>query len=193
MMVIRMISDILCRTALSFSGLYIQPAWPDGDFHVSALVLWFAGRSCKESQIHLEKKVVMICRARVCSFWGCNFGGVYISCIYSHARWSFHRRLRSLLLCPFSVVRLFPFVWIFMLPQLAFTRTEVRKNWKPSGIRRRNWGRREAPTHSKQQQKNWRTKYVSSCFLNSSFEMFSLKGRGRLIHRMQSSESGQKV
>ena len=30
-------------------------------------------------------------------------GGVYIPCIYSHARWSYRKRLRSLLLCPLSV------------------------------------------------------------------------------------------
>ena len=28
------------------------------------------------------------------------FGGVYIPCIYCHARWSYHRPFRSLLLCP---------------------------------------------------------------------------------------------
>ena len=33
----------------------------------------------------------------------CTLGGVYVSCIYSHARWSYHRRFRSLLLCPLSV------------------------------------------------------------------------------------------
>ena len=36
-------------------------------------------------------------------FWGCTFGGVFISCINSHARWSYRRRFRSLLLCPLSV------------------------------------------------------------------------------------------
>ena len=35
----------------------------------------------------------------------CTFGGVYIPCIYSHARWSYRRRFRSLLLCPLSVER----------------------------------------------------------------------------------------
>ena len=35
--------------------------------------------------------------------WGRTFGGVYIPCIYSHARWSHRRRFRSLLLCPLSV------------------------------------------------------------------------------------------
>ena len=33
------------------------------------------------------------------------FDGVYIPCIYSHARWSYRRRFRSLLLCPLSVER----------------------------------------------------------------------------------------
>ena len=33
------------------------------------------------------------------------FGGVYIPCIYSHARWSYRRRFSSLLLCPLSVER----------------------------------------------------------------------------------------
>ena len=38
-------------------------------------------------------------------FLGCTFGGVYIPCIYSHARWSYRRRFTSLLLCPLSVER----------------------------------------------------------------------------------------
>ena len=38
-------------------------------------------------------------------FRGCTFGGVYIPCIYPHARWSYRRRFRSLLLCPLSVER----------------------------------------------------------------------------------------
>ena len=38
-------------------------------------------------------------------FWGWTFGGVYIPCIYSHARWSYLRRFRSLLLCPLSFAR----------------------------------------------------------------------------------------
>ena len=33
-------------------------------------------------------------------FWGCTFGGVYIPCIYSHARCSYRWQFRSLLLCP---------------------------------------------------------------------------------------------
>ena len=33
------------------------------------------------------------------------FGGVFIPCIYSHARWSYRRRFRSLRLCPLSVER----------------------------------------------------------------------------------------
>ena len=31
--------------------------------------------------------------------------GVYVPCIYSHVRWSYCRRFRSLLLCPLSVER----------------------------------------------------------------------------------------
>ena len=27
--------------------------------------------------------------------WGCTFGGVYVPCIYSHARWWYRRRFRS--------------------------------------------------------------------------------------------------
>ena len=38
-------------------------------------------------------------------FGGCTFGVVYIPCIYSHARWSYRRRFKSLLLCPLSVER----------------------------------------------------------------------------------------
>ena len=38
-------------------------------------------------------------------FVGCIFGGVYTPCIYWHARWSYRRRFRSLLLCPLSVER----------------------------------------------------------------------------------------
>ena len=38
-------------------------------------------------------------------FWGCTFCGVYIPCISSHARGSYRRRFRSLLLCPLSVER----------------------------------------------------------------------------------------
>ena len=38
-------------------------------------------------------------------FWGCIFGGVYIPSIYSHARWSYRRRFRSLLSRPLSVER----------------------------------------------------------------------------------------
>ena len=45
-------------------------------------------------------------------FWDCTFGGVYVPCIYSHARWSYRRRFRSLLLCPLSVERYyFPLFW----------------------------------------------------------------------------------
>ena len=36
---------------------------------------------------------------------GCAFRGVNIPCIYSHARWSYRRRFRSLLLCPLSAER----------------------------------------------------------------------------------------
>ena len=36
---------------------------------------------------------------------GRTFGGVYMPCIYSHARWTYRRRFRSLLLCPLSVQR----------------------------------------------------------------------------------------
>ena len=36
-------------------------------------------------------------------FNGCTFGGVYIPCIYSHARWNYRGRFRSLLLCPLLV------------------------------------------------------------------------------------------
>ena len=32
----------------------------------------------------------------------CTFGGGYEACVYLHARWSYHRQLRSLLLCPLS-------------------------------------------------------------------------------------------
>ena len=35
--------------------------------------------------------------------WGCTVGGVYVPCIYSHARWCYRSRFRSLLLCPLSV------------------------------------------------------------------------------------------
>ena len=37
--------------------------------------------------------------------WGCTFGEVYTPCTYSHARWSYRRQFRSLLLCPLSVKR----------------------------------------------------------------------------------------
>ena len=37
--------------------------------------------------------------------WECSFGGIYIPCIYSHARWRYRRRFRSSLLCPLSVER----------------------------------------------------------------------------------------
>ena len=46
-------------------------------------------------------------------FWGCTFGGVYIPCIYSHARWSYRRRFRWLLLCPLSVDRCYFFFFFF--------------------------------------------------------------------------------
>ena len=36
-------------------------------------------------------------------FWRCTFGGVFIACIYLHARWSYRRQLRALLSCPLSV------------------------------------------------------------------------------------------
>ena len=35
----------------------------------------------------------------------CTFGGVYVSCIHAHARWSYGRWFGSLLLCPLSVER----------------------------------------------------------------------------------------
>ena len=38
-------------------------------------------------------------------FWGCTLLCIYVFCIYSHARWSYRGRLRSLLLCPLSVER----------------------------------------------------------------------------------------
>ena len=37
--------------------------------------------------------------------WGCTFGGVYVLCIYLHARRSYRRRFRSLLFRPLSVER----------------------------------------------------------------------------------------
>ena len=36
------------------------------------------------------------------------FGGVYVPCINSHARWSYRRLFTSLLLCPLSVERSYP-------------------------------------------------------------------------------------
>ena len=36
-------------------------------------------------------------------FLGWTFGGVYVPCIYSHARWSYYRRFRSVVVCPLSV------------------------------------------------------------------------------------------
>ena len=36
---------------------------------------------------------------------GCTVGGDYVPGIYSHARWSYRRRFRSLMLCPLSVER----------------------------------------------------------------------------------------
>ena len=38
-------------------------------------------------------------------FLSCTVGGVYVACIYSHARWSYRGRFRSLLLCPVSTER----------------------------------------------------------------------------------------
>ena len=38
----------------------------------------------------------------LCSPFSSIVGGVYLVCVYSHARWSYHRRFRSLLWCPFS-------------------------------------------------------------------------------------------
>ena len=42
---------------------------------------------------------------------GCTFGGVHILCIYSHATWSYRRRLRSLLLCSLSLRILWNGTW----------------------------------------------------------------------------------
>ena len=39
----------------------------------------------------------------LCQPWGGTFSGVYVPCIYSHARWSYRRWFRSLLLCPLPV------------------------------------------------------------------------------------------
>ena len=36
-------------------------------------------------------------------FWECTFGGVYLPCIYWHARWSYRRRCGSLWLCSLFV------------------------------------------------------------------------------------------
>ena len=48
------------------------------------------------------------------------FGGVYVPCIYSHAKWSYGRQFRSLLLCPLSVERYqFP---LFVALSLCHTR-----------------------------------------------------------------------
>ena len=71
-------------------------------------------------------------RVRICHwghpfFGGCTFGGVYIPCIYSHARWSYRRRFRSLL-CPLFVER-------YHFP-LFVDSTQVSSNW--GWIRRRN-------------------------------------------------------
>ena len=44
-------------------------------------------------------------RYRWWRWWWCTCGWVYIPCIYLHARWSYRRRFRALLLCPLSVER----------------------------------------------------------------------------------------
>ena len=38
-------------------------------------------------------------------FRGCTFGGVYVPCIYSHARWIYHRQFSSLWSCSLSIER----------------------------------------------------------------------------------------
>ena len=52
-------------------------------------------------------------------FWGCTFGGVYIPCIYLHARWSYHRQFRYLLLCPLSVKRYYFHLFVDETDQLC--------------------------------------------------------------------------
>ena len=44
--------------------------------------------------------------------WVCTFGEVYLPCSYSHARWSYRRRFRSLLLCFLSVERYYFFLFL---------------------------------------------------------------------------------
>ena len=43
--------------------------------------------------------------AHIPRIWGCTFDGVDVPYIYSHARCSYRRRFRFLLLCPLSVER----------------------------------------------------------------------------------------
>ena len=56
----------------------------------------------------------------------CNFGGVYIPWIYSHARWSYRRRFRSLLLCPLSVGHYhFPLLMKTVIPLISERRLKI--------------------------------------------------------------------
>ena len=57
-------------------------------------------QSAQYSFFRRDNKVILNLLSR-----GRTFGGVYVPCIYSHARWSYRRRFRSLLLCPLSVER----------------------------------------------------------------------------------------
>ena len=48
-------------------------------------------------------RVCVLVLVLFCASLEYTFGRVYVPCSYSHARWSYLRRFRSLLLCPLSV------------------------------------------------------------------------------------------
>ena len=59
-------------------------------------------RLIKTQTVQVWSDVInVVCR----SSQECTFGGVYVPCIYSHARWSYRRLFRSLSLRPLSVDR----------------------------------------------------------------------------------------